>query len=125
RIWINDNLVLDRDVRIWGIWPKFAVRVKLPQGRHRVLWKFGDPSSALRVVELDGKPARLIASTDDQAGYSLIPAQVGAEPNDLMQYIHPDGVTDPGDELTRFIASHMALQEGQADVAAVMFEPFV
>src|SRR5690606_32246012 len=56
-LWVNDTLVLERDVRVWGIWPKFGVRVALSKGRHRVLWKFGDPSSALRVVNLDGSPA--------------------------------------------------------------------
>ncbi len=124
-LWVNDALVLERDVRVWGIWPKFGVRISLPKGRHRVLWKFGDPSSALRVVELDGRPAKVRTSTDDRAGYDLVPPQVGPDPNDLMRYIDPEGVNDPGDDLTRFIAAHMAKQEGQADVAAVLFEPFV
>lgn len=124
-LWVNDSLVLERDVRIWGIWPKFGVRLKLQKGRHRVLWKVGDPSSALRVVELNGKPAKVVTSTDDRAGYDLIPPVIGPDPNDLMRYIRPDGVKDPPDELTRFIAAHMAHQEGQADVAAVLFGPFV
>lgn len=124
-LWVNDTLILERDVRVWGIWPKFGVRVTLPKGRHRVLWKFGDPSSALRVVNLDGSPAHVTTSTDDRSGYDLVPPEIGPDPNDLMRYIRPDGVEDPGDDLTRFIAAHMAQQEGQADVAAVLFEPFV
>lgn len=124
-LWVNDSLVLERDVRVWGIWPKFGVRIRLPKGRHRVLWKVGDPSSALRIVELDGRAAKLKTSTDDRAGYDLVPPKIGADPNDLMRYVRPDGVKDPPDELTRFIAAHMAHQEGQADVAAVLFEPFV
>lgn len=124
-LWVNDSLVLERDVRVWGIWPKFGVRLKLKKGRHRVLWKVGDPSSALRVVELNGKPANVKTSTDDRAGYDLVPPEIGPDPNDLMRYVRRDGVTDPPDELTRFIAAHMAHHEGQADVASVLFEPFV
>jgi hypothetical protein len=124
-LWVNDSLVLERDVRTWGIWPKFGVRLKLAAGRHRVLWKFGDPSSALRVVELDGRLAEVKTSTDDRGGYSLVPPVIGPDPNDLMRYIQPDGVKDPGNNLTRFVAAHMAAQEGQADVAAVLFEPLV
>jgi tetratricopeptide (TPR) repeat protein len=124
-LWVNDSLVLERDVRVWGIWPKFGVALQLPAGRHRVLWKVSDPSAALRVVGLDGKPAKVRTSTDDRAGYDLVPPEVGPDPNELMRYVRPDGVEDPADELTRFVAAHMAHQEGQADVASVLFEPFV
>lgn len=124
-LWVNDKLVLHRDVRTWGIWPKFGVHIQLPAGRHRVLWKVGDPSTALRVVELDGRPAKMKGSTDDQAGYSLVAPDLGPDPNDLMRYIRAHGVRDPGSDLTRFVAAYLAHQEGQADVAAVMFEPFV
>lgn len=124
-LWINDSLVLERDVRIWGIWPKFGVRVHLEPGRHRVLWKFGDPSSALRIVKVNGKPAKLKTSQDDSLSYSLVPPAVMGDPNDLMRYIHAKGVHDPEDEITRFAAATLVSEEGQADVAAVLFEPLV
>lgn len=124
-LWINDSLVLHRDVRKWGIWPKFGVRVALPPGRHRVLWKFGDPSSALRIVESDGKPAQVRTSNDDSLGYDLVAPDVLKDPNDLMRYIHEGGVKDPEDELTRYAAAFLASEEGQTDVAAVLFEPLV
>ncbi len=124
-LWVNDLLVLHRDVRIWGIWPRFGVSIQLPAGRHRVLWKFGDPSTALRIMTPDGSPAQVRTSTDAQAGYDLRPPFVGDDPNDLMRYIHPEGVNDPKDDLTRYVAAYLAHEEGQADVAAVLFEPFV
>jgi tetratricopeptide (TPR) repeat protein len=124
-LFINDSLVLHRDVRSWGIWPKFGVKIQLPAGRHRVLWKFGDASSALRIVNSDGSPANVKTSGDDSLGYDLVPAVVLDDPNDLMRYIHAGGVNDPEDELSRYGAAYLAREEGQTDVAAVLFEPLV
>ncbi len=125
QIWVNDALVLERDVRIWGIWPKFATHIKLPAGRHRILWKIGDPATALRAVSPNGKPIRLESSVDTSLGYSLVPPVIEPDPNDLMRYIEPTGVKDPGDDFTRYVAAYLAGDEGQPDVAAVMFEPLV
>lgn len=124
-IWVNDALVHRRDVREWGVWPRFAARLHFPAGRHRVLWKMGEPATALRVVLPDGRPFGAAGGTDASPGYTLVPPRVGSDPNLVMDYIRPTGVRDPGDDLTRFVAAHLADQEGQPDVASVLFEPFV
>lgn len=124
-LWVNDALALHRDIRVWGIWPKFGARIHLSAGRHRFVWKFGDASTALRIVELSGKRAEITSSRESRLGYSLVPPSLGPDPNDLMAYIRPDGVVDPGDDLTRYVAAGLAHQEGQPDVATVLFEPLV
>lgn len=125
QLFINDVLVLDRDVRLWGIWPQFGAAVHLPVGRHRVVWKTNQESTALRVVSRDGKPAKLVTSEDEAPGYSLVPPTMLPDPNDLARYIKRDGVVDPPDELTRFIVAYLVDDEGESDVAAVLFEPLV
>lgn len=125
RVWIDDQLVLDRDVRTWGIWPKFGVRVKLGRGVHRVLWKTANAGTALRVVRPDGRPWNGQSSTDASRGYELGRVVVGADPNDLMRYIGARGINDPGDDLTRYVAAYLANREGQPDAATLLLEPLV
>src|SRR5690606_13407980 len=79
----------------------------------------------LRVVSRDGKPAKLVTSEDEAPGYSLVPPTMLPDPNDLARYIKRDGVVDPPDELTRFIVAYLVDDEGESDVAAVLFEPLV
>jgi len=124
-IWVDDHLVLDRDVRTWGVWPRFGVRLALGAGRHRVLWKVGDGGTALRVVRPDGRPWTGKASVDTRLFYSHEAPRVLADPNAIMAYIQPSGVRDPGDDLTRYLAAYLADREGQPDVATVLFEPLV
>ena len=124
-IWVDDVRALDRDVRIWGVWPRFGVRVRLPAGRHRVLWKVGDGSTALRVVHEDGRPWGGKTSADSAASYVHRAPTVLADPNAIMAYIRPSGVRDPKDDLTRYLAAYLADREGQPDVATVLFEPLV
>jgi len=124
-IWVDDVLVLDRDVRTWGVWPRFGVRVRMGAGRHRVQWKVGDGGTALRVVHPDGRPWRGRAESDDRGSYSLVGPKVLSDPNAIMAYIGPSGVRDPKDDLTRYLAAYLADREGQPDVATVLFEPLV
>jgi|GEM_PF-318395 len=124
-IWVDDVRVLDRDVRTWGVWPRFGARLKLGAGRHRVLWKVGDGGTALRVVRPDGRPWTGPSSADGSASYSLQGPVILADPNAIMAYIRPGGVRDPGDDLTRYLAAFLADREGQPDVATVLFEPLV
>ena len=125
QLFINDQLVQNRDVRVWGIWPKFGVAVRLPPGRHRVLWKTNQESTALRVVEPNGQPSALSASSDDGPGYNLLAPEVLSDPNELSRYVERGGVTEPRDELTRLVAAYLLDDEGESDAAAVLFEPLV
>ncbi len=124
-VWIDDVMVLDRDSRVWGVWPNYGVRVELAPGRHRVLARLSTPSTNVRVLRPDGAPANVSSSTDAAPGYSLVAPRVGPNPNDLMRFIRPDGVVAPPDETTRFVAAYLAHVEGQDDVASILLEPLV
>lgn len=124
-VWVDDRLVLERDVREWGSWPRFASEVILPPGRHRVLWKVGDAQTALRVTRPDGRPLLVDSSTDASPGYDVRGPKILPDPNAIMQYITPRGVKDPKDDLTRFLAAFLANHEGQPDVATILLEPLV
>jgi cellulose synthase operon protein C len=124
-VWVDDELVLDRDPRRWGVWPKFGVQLWLPAGRHRVLARLMDAQTSIRLLHPDGRPLLVESSGDAAAPYSLVPPQISGEPNLLSRLIRPDGVIDPGDEVTRFTAAYLAWVEGQGDVASVMMEPLL
>lgn len=126
KIWVDDYLVLERDVREWGVWPRFGAKLRLGAGRHRVMWKMGEPSTALRLLRSDGRPFPLHEASDETSGgYVLAKPEVLEDPNVIMKYITPRGVKDPEDDLTRFLVAFLANHEGQPDVATVMLEPLV
>lgn len=125
RIWVNDHQVLDRDVRQWGVWPRYGVALELGPGRHRILVKLGTPSATIRAVALDGRPLAIASDVDAAAGYELMPPRVLEDPNLLMRYVKDGDVVDPGDDLTRFLAASLANSEGEPEVASVLMEPLV
>ena len=124
-LWVDDHLVLERDVREWGIWPKFGVRVSLSPGRHRLLWKLSAPNTALRILKPNGMPFDAKTDTNAASGYALEAPVVETDPNELMRFIKNGNVEAPSDALTLFLAAYLADFEGQPDVAAVLFEPLV
>lgn len=125
QLWVNDSLVHDRDVRVWGSWPRIATELTLPAGRHRLVWKTREADTSLRIMEPDGRPARVRTSSDQYPGYSLIPPKPGQDPNELGPFLSPTGAPRGTTELTRFIAAYLADDDGASDIAAVLFEPFV
>lgn len=125
QMWVNDKLVLDRDLRVWGSWPKIAAQVSLPKGRHRVVWKTRDAQTTFRVLTPDGRAAKVRTSRDQYAGYSLVPPRVLNDPNELSPYLQAGGPDTDRPELSRFIAAYLADDDGSSDIAAVIFEPFV
>ncbi len=122
-VWVNDHLVLERDPREWGIWPRFGVELGLDKGRHRVLVRLAEPVTILRVLHPDGRAYDVSTSADAAPGYSISPPSNPSDPNVLMRYIKNGDVVDPGDDLVRFVGAHLLHIEGQDDVAAVMVEP--
>jgi tetratricopeptide (TPR) repeat protein len=122
---VDDHVVLRRDLRTWGIWPKFGVQVRLSAGRHRLLGRIDSPKTSIRLLTPDGRPAAVTTSTDPAPPYSLSPPVITGEPNLLLRYVGRGGVVDPGDDLVRALASYLAYVEGQADVADVLLEPLV
>ena len=124
-IWVDDQRVLNRDPRIWGVWPKFGVQLWLERGRHRVLAKLASPSASLRVLFPDGRPSDVRATVDFSEPYSLARPRLSGDPNAIDRFIRPSGVVDPGDDTLRFMAAYLAALEGQADVASLLHEPLV
>ena len=122
-LWVDDRLVLDRDPRTWGVWPKFGTGVKLGAGRHRVLARLGEARTLLRALHADGTPLAANASTEAAAPYALTAPEPGADPNDLMRFIGPEGISGNPDDVTRFIAAELAHLEGEDDVASVLLAP--
>jgi tetratricopeptide (TPR) repeat protein len=122
-LWVDDRLVLDRDPRTWGVWPKFGVQLRLGKGRHRVLARLSEARTLLRALGPDGTPLSASASTEAAAAYALEAPQPLADPNDLMAFIGPEGVSGSPDDVTRFIAAELAHLEGEDDVASVLMTP--
>jgi tetratricopeptide (TPR) repeat protein len=124
-IFVDDTLVLNRDPRRWGVWPKFGVQVWLPAGRHRVVARLVDAQTSIRVLHADGRPQEVTSSTDATAPYSLVPPKLSGEPNVLSRYTRSTGVIDPGDDVIRFTAAYLAWIEGQGDIASLLMEPLL
>ncbi|MFO0658515.1 MAG: hypothetical protein U0165_01585 [Polyangiaceae bacterium] len=124
-VWVDDQLVLTRDLREWGVWPKFGVQLKLPAGRHRIVGKVADAETSVRILLPDGQPAGLKATTENGAAYSALPPKVQADPNLLMKYVAKGQARQPKDELEAYLAAYLAGVEGVFDVADVLLGPLV
>jgi len=122
-LWVDDRLVLDRDPRTWGVWPKFGVQLRLGKGRHRVFARLSEARTLLRALRPDGTPLDVKTSIEATGGYALEAPEVLADPNDLMAFIGPEGVSGSPDDVTRFIAAELAHLEGEDDVASVLMAP--
>lgn len=124
-LWVDDTLVLQRDPRQWGTWPRFGVRVRLEPGRHRVRARIGAGATSLRILDAEGRPAQIATSTDGTREHVHAVPQVLPDPNVVNAFIHAGNVVEPEDELTRLVAADLLSVEGQNDVASVLFEPLV
>src|SRR5690606_8893503 len=134
-IWVDDALVLERDLSDWGVWPRFGVRLRLPAARHRLLARLLSPDTSIRVLSPTGASLRLSGSAEQGAPYHLAPPAVVAEPNILEPYLRSLGVPhdasvpaasyDRDEPFHRYAAAYLAHVEGQDDLASVIFEPLV
>jgi len=124
-MFIDDEQVLNRDPRIWGVWPKFGVQVWLEGGRHRLVARLADPQTSIRILTPDGRPAQVKTSNDASAPYASVPPRVSGEPNVVSRFVKKGDVVDPEDDVSRFLLAYLAYTEGQGDVAAVLTEPLI
>lgn len=137
-LFVDDALVLDRNVGKWGVWPRFGVRLRLSEGRHRILARLIRSDSAIRVLAANGRPLQLTGSKVDAAPYVLAAPQLLADPNVLEPFLRDLGVKpQPGAKapsnagldvdhpVLRYVAAYLAHVEGQDDVASVLFEPLM
>ncbi|HEY2409795.1 MAG TPA: hypothetical protein VGI10_27505, partial [Polyangiaceae bacterium] len=124
-IWVDDHQVELRDPRIWGVWTRLGVRVKVARGRHRILARVGEPRIALRLLHADGRPLGIATSADATAPYSLLLPQVIPGGNVFDAYLTHGVLSDPHDDLIRYTGAFLAHLEGQSDVASVLLEPLL
>lgn len=124
-VWVDDRTVLDRDIRQWGVWPKFGVKVKLRAGRHRVLARLSEAKTSIRVLAPGGQPANVRADRDASAPYCKTAPVLLDDPNLISRYVEDGDVVDPGDDLVRMTAAFLAKVEGQADLASLLLEPLL
>lgn len=124
-VWIDHALVLDRNLRSWGVWPHFGARVRLQSGRHRIVARLGTSTTSLRILDPEGRPAHVDVSIDDTLGYALATPEIGPDPNVVDAFVANGNVVQPADNVTRLIAAELFAIEGQSDVASILFEPLV
>lgn len=122
-IWVDDTLVLRRNVEDWGSWLEFGVRLDLAAGRHRLVAKLGSPNTAFRLLYADGRPYGHPGSSEATRPYVMRPpAHFGAY-NALDPWVSRGGVQDSGDDLVRYFGAQVAEIEDQSDVASVLIAP--
>jgi tetratricopeptide (TPR) repeat protein len=124
-VWVDDALVLRRDLREWGTWLKFGARVDLERGRHRIVAKLGGPVTSIRVLHPDGRPYGKSGSIDAARPYALTPPRRIRSDNPLDAWVSNGNARDPGDDLVRYFGAAMADVDDQSDVASVLLEPLV
>jgi tetratricopeptide (TPR) repeat protein len=124
-VWVDDTLVLRRDLREWGSWLRFGVRVGLDEGRHRIVAKLGSPSTSIRVLYPDGRPYGKPSSAEPTRPYVARAPRSVLPDNVLDTWVSGQGVKDPGDDLVRYFGAQVAEIDDQSDVASVLIDPLV
>jgi cellulose synthase operon protein C len=124
-LWVDDHLVLRRDIGEWGSWLRYGVLVELDKGRHRFVAKLGTASGALRVLYPDGTPYGKPGSIDASRPYVLAKPRRVRSANLLETWVHGGGVQDPYDDLVRVVGGRLAALDNQSDVASLFMEPLV
>ncbi len=124
-VWVDDQKVLTRDLRIWGVWPHFGVRLRLEAGRHRIVARLAEPDVSLRVLTPEGMPSGLESSIDPGPSYSTKHLDEQEDPNLLDHYLGEGRADAPRDEIEAYLASYLAAIEGQYDVASVLLEELI
>lgn len=124
-VWVDDTPVLRRDLREWGSWLRFAVRVELEPGRHRIVAKLGAPSTSVRVLYPDGRPYGKPGSTDPTRPYVLRAPERVTPANVLDPWVAAGRVNESDDDLVRYFGAEVADIDDQSDVASVLLEPLV
>jgi len=124
-LWVDDVSVLKRYPSDWGSWPNYGSRVRLGPGRHRFIWKLPGPSTALRLLHVDGRPFPVHASRGMLDGYELGAMEVGKNPNELGRFIGKKGVLGVPDPLLRYVAASMADEDGAPEPATLLLDPLL
>jgi tetratricopeptide (TPR) repeat protein len=126
-VWVDDVLVVERDLRNWGVWQRFGAAVRVPAGRHRVVSRVLADVGSIRLLELDGRAARIETDTDAHKPYGLTRPTVLPSPNPIEALVTSlaDEKETPMTPLATVMAAYAASIDGLSDVATVMMQPLV
>ena len=126
-VWVDDVLVLERDLRQWGVWQRFGTVVRVTPGRHRVLARVMADGASVRLLAADGRPADVTTDGDDSKGYSLSRPQVLGDPNPINPLVTAGAEGHAGNLpwLRALLGAYLAHVEGLDDVADVLAGPLV
>lgn len=125
KVWVDDQPVIERDLRQWGIWQRFGAFVRLPKGRHRIVARLMSDGTTIRLLNPDGTPSGLTGDGNVTKPYGLSPITVlpGINPLDVRFPKLTKGEVPHTSALSRILAAHAAHGEGMDDVASWLLEP--
>lgn len=127
-VWVDDALLLDRDVRTWGDWQRFGATVRVGGGRHRLTARLLGDAASVRILNLDGTSAGIATSTDATRPYGLTPPTAGiVDPNPIDRIVRDarQGKAEGLSPLMAALAAEAARVDGMSDVAATLVEHLV
>jgi hypothetical protein len=135
-LFVDDTEVLTRDMRTWGIWPRFGAHLRLNSGRHRILARVGGNDTSVRIETANGLPLDVKTSVDPAPPYAITPPELLPDPNVLEPFMRSMGVPpqpgtplgaprDTDDPIARAIAAWVAHVDSQDDVSAALMQPLV
>ena len=91
-IFVDDTEVLTRDTRVWGIWPRFAARVRLEAGRHRILARVAGAGDVHPPPDAHRRPARHHRLRRSRAPYAITPPESSPIPTRSSPFLAAVGV---------------------------------
>jgi tetratricopeptide (TPR) repeat protein len=129
QVWLDDVLVLSRDLADWGSWQRFGAHVMVSEGRHRVVGKLMTPAASVRLLNPDGTTAGADSDADAAAPYIVEPPRVLADPNPIEAVVHAaakgDAKSAAASPVQLFLSAYAAHTEQLDDVASTLVEPLV
>ncbi|MFO0663819.1 MAG: tetratricopeptide repeat protein [Polyangiaceae bacterium] len=125
KVWVDDQPVIERDLRQWGIWQRFGAFVHMPKGRHRIVARLMSDGTTIRLLNPDGTASGITGDADATKPYGLSPVTVlsAINPLDVRFPKLTKGELPPASALSRILAAHAAHGEGMDDVASWLIEP--
>jgi tetratricopeptide (TPR) repeat protein len=123
-VWVDGELVMDRDLREWGSWTRSGAGLRLDAGPHRVVARLTRSDSALRLLQRDGRP---LASTkvDLERFSPLSQPTLAFEANELRRFVNANGVRPPDSPVLQYVTAHIANIDGESEAATLLLEPLV
>lgn len=124
-VWVDGNLVQDRDFRRFGSWTKAGVGLTIPKGPHRVVAKVVQPRTAVRVLLADGRPASLTLPKSQNLAAKLGAPELSRVSFEANPSFKPDQYHGGKGAVMRYIAAALAHADGEDGAASLLVEPLV